>query len=123
MGARKMDSAGDFAWQSLLQKRADYARKSAASATTPGVAKELGELAALYDGIAGRAEANVRQGANDRRAPNDGKDNLIQQLMSRSHELLGQARNLSDKKRADELKYLAGVYGAEAARIKTDRMR
>jgi hypothetical protein len=40
--------------------------------------------------------------------------------MSRSSKLLEQAKNLSDPKRADELMYLAGVYGAEAARLKTD---
>jgi hypothetical protein len=116
-----MESAGDFAWLSLLQRRADYARKSAAGARTPGIAKELGELAELYDGASGRAEAEAP--ANDRRAPPRDKDGLVQHLMSRSHELLGQARNLSDKNRADELKYLAGVYGAEAARLKTDKLR
>jgi hypothetical protein len=119
-----LDKTEDFAWLSLLQKRADYARKSAAGARTPGIAKGLGELAALYDGIAGRAEADFEKSSSDgSSAPRDGRDILIQQLMSRSLELLSQARNPSDKKRADELKYLAGVYGAEAARIKTDRMR
>jgi hypothetical protein len=119
-----METAGDFAWLSLLQRRADYARKSAAGARTPGIAKELGELgelAELYDGVSGRAEAEAP--ANDKRALPRDKDGLVQRLMSRSHELLAQARNLSEKNRADELKYLAGVYGAEAARLKTDGLR
>jgi hypothetical protein len=110
----------DLAWHSQLQKRADYARKSAQGARTDRIAQELAELAALYDGVAGGAEAAVERFATDtRRAPPSDKDGLIRHLMSRSHELLGQARNLSDKTHADELKYLAGVYGAEAARLKT----
>ncbi len=114
-----MDKA-DFAWLSQLQKRADYARKSAQGARTDRIAQELAELAALYDGVAGRAEAELDRVATDKkRAPPSDKDGLIRHLMSRSHELLGKARNLSDKKLADELKYLAGVYGAEAARLKT----
>jgi hypothetical protein len=110
----------DFAWLSQLQKRADYARKSAQGARTVGIAKALAELAALYDGVAGRAEVEVGRHATDKkRAPPGDKDGLIRHLMSRSHELLVHARNLSDQKHADELKYLAGVYGAEAARLKT----
>jgi hypothetical protein len=110
----------DFAWLSQLQKRADYARKSAQGARTHRIAQELAELASLYDGVAGRAETEVARHATDkRRAPRADKDGLICHLMSRSHELLGHARNLSDKKHADDLKYLAGVYGAEAARLKT----
>jgi hypothetical protein len=109
----------DFAWLSLLQKRADYARKSAQGARTDHIAQELSALASLYDGVAGRANAEVQRLATDKgRAPPSDKDGLIRHLMSRSHELLGQARNLNDKKYADELKYLAGVYGAEAARLK-----
>jgi hypothetical protein len=49
--------ATHFGWLSQLQKRADYARKSALGARTATIAKELAELAALYDGVAGRAEA------------------------------------------------------------------
>ena len=113
--------ATHFGWLSQLQKRADYARKSALGARTSTIAKELAELAALYDGVAGRAEAEAEGAATERRrvAPSADKDGLIRRLMSRSHELLSQARHLSDRNRADELKYLAGVYGAEAARLKT----
>jgi hypothetical protein len=121
-----MDTTGDFAWLSLLQRRADYTRKAATGARTPNLAKELGELAALYDDIAGRAEVEAAQvsPAIDRRTMRGNvKDELIRHLLSRSHDFLAKARTLGDKARAEELKYLAGVYGAEAARLKTDRMR
>jgi hypothetical protein len=122
-----MDATGDFAWLSLLQRRADYARKAAIGARTPNIAKELSELAALYDDIAGRAEvesARPAVGGIDRRvARGNVQDELVRHLLSRSHDFLAKARTLTDKGRAEELKYLAGVYGAEAARLKTDRMR
>ena len=121
-----MDPTGDFAWLSLLQRRADYARKVASGARTPRIARELGELAALYDDIAGRAEveaANSAPATDRRSARGNAQDELIHHLLSRSHDFLAKARTLSDKARAEELKYLAGVYGAEAARLKTDRMR
>jgi hypothetical protein len=122
-----MDTTGDFAWLSLLQRRADYARKAATGARTPNIAKELSELAALYDDIAGRAEVEAARpavGGIDRRvARGNAQDELVRHLLSRSHDFLAKARSLTDKGRAEELKYLAGVYGAEAARLKTDRMR
>ena len=121
-----MDTSGDFAWLSLLQRRADYARKVASGARTPSIAKELSELASLYDDIAGRAEveaANPNQAMDRRGTRGNAQDELIHYLQSRSHDFLAKARTLSDKARAEELKYLAGVYGAEAARLKTDRMR
>jgi len=107
----------DFAWLSLLQHRASLARRSASAAPTPHIAKELAELAALYEGIGCRAEAEA-----DHQLTAIGKSDLVRELMSRSNKLLEQANNLSDPRRADELKYLAGVYGAEAARLKTDRI-
>jgi hypothetical protein len=118
-----MDTSGDFAWLSLLQRRADYARKVASGARTPSIAKELSELAALYDDIAGRAEVDAASAADRRGTRGNAQDELIHHLLSRSHDFLAKARTLSDKARAEELKYLAGVYGAEAARLKTDRMR
>ncbi len=33
-----MEAGINFGWMSLLQRRADYARKTAASARTPGIA-------------------------------------------------------------------------------------
>jgi hypothetical protein len=122
-----MDTSGDFAWLSLLQRRADYTRKVATSARTPNIAKELSELAALYDDVAGRAEVEAGHpavGGIDRRAARgNAQDELVRHLLSRSHDFLSKARTLTDKGRAEEFKYLAGVYGAEAARLKTDRMR
>jgi hypothetical protein len=122
-----MDTSGDFAWLSLLQRRADYTRKVATSARTPNLAKELSELAALYDEVAGRAEVEADRpavGGIDRRAARgNAQDELVRHLLSRSHDFLSKARTLTDKGRAEEFKYLAGVYGAEAARLKTDRMR
>ena len=113
--------ATHFGWLSQLQKRADYARKSALAARTASIAKELAELAALYDGVAGRAEAEAGGALTDQRRvpPPADRDGLVRHLMSRSYELLSEARHLGDLKRADELKHLAGVYGAEAARLKT----
>jgi hypothetical protein len=117
----------DFAWLSQLQRRADYARKSALGARTPAIARELAELAALYDSVAGRTEVEAEREASRKGAAllrvDEGKDDLIRHLMSRAAGLLVEARNQSDEKRADELKYLAGVYGAEAARLKTNSMR
>lgn len=122
-----MEATGDFAWLSLLQRRADYARKAAIGARTPNIAKELSELAALYDDVAGRAEVEAARpaaGGIDRRVPRGNtQDELVRHLLSRSHDFLAKARTLSDKGRAEELKYLAGVYGAEAARLKNNRMR
>ncbi len=114
----------DFGWLSLLQRRADFVRKAAAGARSPGVAKEFEELAQLYDGIAGRAEAEAARQAGDKVAWRaDPKSTLIKHLLSRSHEFLSQARTVKDKARAEELKYLSGAYGAEAARIKNDGVR
>jgi hypothetical protein len=119
----KMDTA-DFVWLSLLQRRAALARRSALAAPTPNIAKELAELAALYEGFACRAEAEAEHQvkAIGQVLPSDGKSDPVRDLMSRSNKLLEQAKNVSDPRRADELKYLAGVYGAEAARLKTDRI-
>lgn len=119
-----MDEGVDFAWLSLLQKRADYARKAAASARTEFLAEELQEMAAFYDGIAGRAEANAARAALDKSVVrSDPKVALIKHLQTKSHEFLSKARTVKDKKRADELKYLSGAYGAEAARVKNDGLR
>ncbi len=109
---------------SLLQKRADYARRAAAGARSEKVAKEFEELAQLYDGIAGRAEAEAARQSGDKAAWRaDPKSTLIKHLLARSHDFLSQARAVKDKVRADELKYLSGAYGAEAARIKNDGIR
>jgi hypothetical protein len=114
----------EFAWLSLLQRRAEYARKSAASARSTAVAKEFEELALLYDGIAGREQAKDRPapGARSAIARGDPKSELIKHLQSRSHQLMMDARTVTDRKRADDLKYLAGAYGAEAVRVKNDGM-
>jgi hypothetical protein len=99
---------------------------TALGARTPAIARELAELAALYDSVAGRTKAEAERHASGKRRPlvrgSEGKDGLIRHLMSRAAELLVEARNLGDEKRADELKYLAGVYGAEAVRLKTNSM-
>jgi hypothetical protein len=98
-----------------IAAQASLARRSALAAPTPHIANELAELAALYEGVACRAEAEA-----EHQMKAIGKSDLVRDLMSRSNKLLEQAKNLSDPRRADELKYLAGVYGAEAARLKTD---
>ncbi len=100
--------AGDFGWLSILQKRADFARKSAASARSPDVAQEFEELAALYQ------EAMDAQST----PPEQAKDDIIRHLQSRSSQFLMEARGLADQGRADKLKFLAGAFGAEAARLK-----
>jgi hypothetical protein len=100
--------AGDFAWLSILQKRADFARKSAEKAHSPEIAHEFEELAALYQ------EAMDAQ----KTPPEQAKDDIIRYLQARSHEFLLDARGLVDEGRADRLKYLAGAFGAEAARLR-----
>jgi hypothetical protein len=71
---------------SVLQRRAYLARKSALAAPTPTIAKELPELALLYEDIAHRAEAEAeRQPTPLRRvSPTDGETDLIRQPLSRS---------------------------------------
>lgn len=111
-----MESGGEFAWMSLLQRRADFARKSAAAARTPSIAREFEELAALYN------EAMEARHT----LPSDAKDEIIRHLQTRAGQFLSEARDLtsrSDSKRADELKYLAGALGAEASRLKNDGTR
>lgn len=100
--------AGDFGWLSILQKRADFARKSAEKARSPEIAHEFEELAALYQ------EAMDAQ----KTPPEQAKDDIIRYLQTRSHEFLLDARGLADEGRADRLKFLAGVFGAEAARLR-----
>ena len=99
---------GDFVWLSLLQRRASLARRSSLAAPTPHIAKELAELAALYEAAACRADAEAEHQVMAIRQvpPSDGKSDLVRELLSRSNKLLEQAKNLSDPRRADELKYL-----------------
>ena len=118
-----MGAEGDFAWLSLLQRRAEYARKAAANARSTAVAKEFGDLASLYDGIAGRADVATPPEARQIGSRKDPKGELIKHLQGRAHQLLMEARTVTDRRRADDLKYLSGAYGAEAARLKNDTMR
>lgn len=114
-----MEDGVDFAWMSLLQRRADYARKAAASARTQEIAKEFEELAALYEALMeGEVPASAKAIARS-----EPKSGLIQHLQARASQLLMDARAIADKKRADDLRYLGGVYGAEAARLKNDGVR
>jgi len=114
-----MEAEVDFAWISLLQRRADYARKTAASAPRPAVAKELEELAALYDAL---MEGKIPAGAKSITSV-DPKGGLIRHLQARANQYLMDARTISNKACADDLRYLAGVFGAEAARLKNDGVR
>jgi hypothetical protein len=119
-----MDAAENFAWLSLLQRRADYARKAASEARTPAVAAELKELASLYDDTAGRVEKDSAHSAKDRRAAREySRNELVSHLQARSHAFLAQARGLADEKRANELRYIAGIYGAEASRLRAGEVR
>jgi hypothetical protein len=111
-----MEQADAFAWLSLLQRRADYARKAASGARTPDLAHEFEELAAVY------LEAMEAKHT----PPAEAKDEIIRHLQLRANQFLTEARGLttkSDAKRADDLKYLAGVFGAEASRLKNDATR
>jgi len=118
-----MNFESNFAWLSLLQRRADYARKAAAGARSAAVAQELEELALLYDGIAGRVDAPTPPVARQIAGRKDPKGELIKHLQSRARELMMDGRTAGDRQRADDLKYLAGAYGAEAARLKNDNVR
>lgn len=113
-----MEADVDFGWVSLLQKRADYARKSAASARTPEIAKEFEDLAGLYETL---MEGQIPGSKYFIQV--DPKIGLLRHLQARANQLLGDARTLADRGRADDLRYLAGVYGAEAARLKNDGVR
>jgi hypothetical protein len=115
-----MEAAEDFGWISLLQRHADYARKSAAAARTPEIAKEFEELTALYEAL---MEGEVPAGAKAIARGAEPRTGLIQHLQARGNQLLMEARATADKKRADDLRYLAGVYGAEASRVKNDGVR
>lgn len=111
-----MEQADAFAWLSLLQRRADYARKAAAAARSPDIAHEFEELTALY------MEAMEAKHT----LPSDAKDEIVRHLQHRAGQFLTDARALtakSDAKRAEDLKYLAGVFGAEASRLKNDTTR
>lgn len=114
-----MEAGEDFGWISLLQRHADYARKSAAAARTPEIAKEFEELTALYEALMeGEVPATAKAIARG-----EARSGLVQHLQARSSQLMMEARASADKKRADELRYLAGVYGAEASRLKNDGVR
>ncbi len=113
-----MEAGVDGGWMSLLQRRADYARRTAASARTPSIAKEFEELVALYDTLM----EGLIPGAKSF-AQGDPKSGLIRYLQARASQFLMDARTIGDKTRADELRYLAGVMGAEAARFKNDSVR
>jgi putative protein kinase ArgK-like GTPase of G3E family len=126
LGHRKrlaMNGTADFALFSLLQKRVEFARKSAASARSETVAKEFEGMADLYEEVLGRAGASAAAPAKPSVSRSDPKSDLVRILQSRAAEFLTKARTVTDKLRADELKYLAGAYGAEAARLKNEGMR
>jgi hypothetical protein len=111
-----MEQADAFAWLSLLQRRADYARKAASGARSPDIAHEFEELAALY------TEAMEAKHT----PPAEAKDEIVKHLQHRASQFLTDARALTTKseaRRADDLKYLAGVFGAEASRLKNDAAR
>ncbi|HUH83941.1 MAG TPA: hypothetical protein VLX85_04995 [Stellaceae bacterium] len=118
-----MNFESNFAWLSLLQRRAEYARKAAAGARSAAVAHEFEALALLYDGIAGRVDTATPAEARQIAGRKDPRGELIKHLQSRAHELMMEARTATDRQRADDLKYLVGAYGAEAARLKNDNMR
>jgi ElaB/YqjD/DUF883 family membrane-anchored ribosome-binding protein len=103
----------DFGWVSLLQVRADYAQKAAANARTPEIAKEFEELAAVYlEMMEHAASGNAAEA----------KDELLRHLQGRAHHFLMEARNRTGKV-GDDLKYLAGVFGAEASRVQNHAVR
>lgn len=118
-----MNSEGNFGWLSLLQRRAEYARKAAAGARSAAVTKEFEDLAALYDGIAGRTDTATAPEARQIAGRKDPRGELIKHLQSRAHLLMMEARTVTDRRRSDDLRYLSGAYGAEAARLKNDTMR
>ena len=72
-------------------------------ARTPNIAKELSELAALYDDVAGRAEVEAARpavgGAARRVTRGNAQDELVRHLLSRSHDFLAKARALTRRPR------------------------
>ena len=109
-----MEGGEDFGWISLLQRRADYVRKAAAGAKSADVTKEYEELASLYEDVMERAmkPGNTSEARNE----------LVRYLQMRSAQFLRDSHG-DPGKRGDDLKYLAGIFGAEAARLKNDGVR
>lgn len=110
-----MERHEDFGWLSLLQRRADYARKAASAARSPEIAKELKDLAAVY-------EEAMEHGASAATSA-EAKSQIVRHLQGRANEFLMEARKMNGKARGDDFKYLAGLFGAEAARVKSDAVR
>ena len=104
---------GEFGWISLLQVRADFARKTAAHARTPEIAKEFEDLAALYQ------EMMEHAGSGDAA---EAKGELLRYLHSRAAHFLREARDITGKA-GDDLKYLAAAFGAEASRVQNHLVR
>jgi len=104
---------GDFGWVSLLQVRADYVRKAATNARTPNIGKEFEELASVYQEMMDHADTSDAAEA---------KGKLTRYLLSRAAHFLREARSLTGKA-GDDLKYLAGVFGAEASRVQNHLVR
>jgi hypothetical protein len=104
-------------WISLLQRRAEHLRQSAAAARTPYIAQELGELALIYADAATRAETQPPPPVAPHLRP-DPRAELIQHLKHRGNQFLVRAR--TDPPRAEELKFLAGAFGAEAVRLRAN---
>ena len=108
-------------WSSLLQERAEHIRnvRMIALATRIDVVVDgLDELAILYGKAADRIP-----GANDRgpgvwRAPGcDPSRELIKRLEHKADLFRDQARAATDAGRAAQLRSLAAIFGAEAARF------
>lgn len=114
-----MDTGIDFGWMSLLQKRTDYVRKMVTTARTPEIAKEFEELAELYQTLMDGQTPMLAKYFLQM----EPKIALLHHLQARASQLLADAREIADKGWADDLRYLAGVYGAEAARFKNGGVR
>jgi len=110
-----MSNAPEKVWVAVLRRRAEQMRKSAETARTPFIAEELGELAQIYDDAAIRAETQPPLPIAPHMRP-DPRAEMIQYVQHRAHLYLVQSR--TNLRQAEELKFLSGAFGAEAARLR-----
>lgn len=99
-------------WSSLLQERAEHIRgvRSIAVATRiPVVVQGLDELAILY--------GDTASGGMPRRG--DPKRDLIVRLQQKAGSFLQQASAVNDAARAEQLRSLSAIFGAEAQRLQS----
>jgi hypothetical protein len=110
-------------WSSLLQERAEHIRnvRSIAVATRiPVVVQGLDELAVLYGDTASFLDAGEPAVSWSTPPRNDPKRDLIARLQQKAGSFLQQAVTADDTTRAEQLRSLSAIFGAEAQRLQAE---